>query len=268
MDSPKLEDIIWELSREAEPATSEPADPQELDDYRAGRLDDEAARLMASRLGRDPEARRRLIERSALATAEPPPAVRARVLEAFEASRQRTPPRRWAPWLGSVAVAASLLLAVTFAVRAPRELPAELAYQVEVSGLQALRQDDPAADPTAAVRAYPETLVEISAIPEEFAEGDLEAALYRQRQGRLERIRDLEAQADRGSIRWRARADRLVGPEPGVHNLFLVIARRGDLPSGGALEPGETPENALSAARRRLVYRQTILLLLHSESVP
>ncbi len=268
MDPKELEEIIWELSRHDEPAATGQAVPGELDDYRAGRLEGEAARRVATRLGRDPEVRRQLIERSGLAAAAPPPALRERVLEAFEASGRPAPKRRWATWLGSAALAASLLMAVLFGLRASRQLPAELAYRVEVSALQGLRQDDPPAGPTEVVRAYPETLVEISAIPEDLAEADLEAALYRQRPAGLERLRDLEPETDRGAIRWRVRADRLAGPDPGVHNLFLVIARRGDLPSGGVLEPGEAPERALGAGRRRLVYRRPILLLPDSESVP
>lgn len=265
------EDLLWELSRLGEVDTEEPLDDEALRAWREGRMSEEEAAALEKRLADSPASRARLRELAGLAGGGLSPELRERVLARFgERERQnvvdfqRPEPRkplRWrSRWLPAAALAASVLVAV-LVFRTPDPLPPGLAYDLTAQGLALERSGAPGA-PSGTVEAYPDTSVRLDVTPQGAAEGDVEVGLYRRRGGRLERLEpgaEISVERARGAFRVQGRAGALVGGEPGLRELFIVVARTGDLPDG--LEPGDGPRHEPAGERRRLIYIQPIRIL-------
>ncbi len=110
------------------------------------------------------------------------------------------------------------------------------------------------------VRAYADTLVEIDAQPRQ-AVDDVEIGLYREDEaGRLESLSQVGLITVRGVARMRVRAGELVGAGTSAR-LYLVVARRGDLPRGGEPSVGDAARRALEDGGRRQVHPLTVELL-------
>ena len=258
---------LWEMARLDDPDGAEEGgglSDGTLRAWREGRLPEAETEDVEARLSRSPSARARLRELAGLETGAPGPLraeLRQRVLAGFGKPERRRP-QRWIPMAAAAALAASLIFAVIF-LRAPSGLPPGLAYDVSARGLAAERSTAPdPADITGPVQAYPDTPVWLEVSPQGAAEEDVEFGLYRVREGRLERIEtgpSLTVETNRGAARFQALAEDLVGPRPGIRDVYVVVSREGDLPAGGSLRPGEDPRLRLAGEDgQRLVYTQSI----------
>jgi hypothetical protein len=145
-------------------------------------------------------------------------------------------------------------------------LPAGLAFDVTASGLAAVRGPSSRAD--GEVEAYPNTRVRLAVTPRGAAVSGLELGLYRLHGERLERIEAADFREERGAATLSAAAADLVGREPGRHTLYVVVARRRDVPPTETDATGRDPELLLAATGRRLVYPFTIDLLPPASGVP
>ena len=288
MTTPDREDLLWRLGLDAGAAVAggEVPDDALLTAYRRGELDPAVARRVDEVLAASPAARRRLAELAGRPPEQPPARVRESFLEAFaaagegrgraagaEASAAGRPPRpelpsgrrptwsrrRWIP----LAAAAVLAVAAGLAVRqqlATPPLPPDLAYQVTATGLATVRGEETAAGP---VEALPDTVLRIAASPLSGAVEGVEVGLYRRRGHARERVDPapgLRRTADRGEVRFEARAADLLGGGPGAHDLYVVAARRGDLAPEYPLGPGGDPLQLLERGGSRLAYRLSVVL--------
>ncbi|MCB1056404.1 MAG: hypothetical protein KDD11_12960 [Acidobacteria bacterium] len=232
-----------------------------LDAYRTGSLGDEERRLLTARLSREPGLRRRLTERAGVAAA-PPAALRQRVLEAVARPRRRRPTRLW------LAAAASVLIAAAFALwRLPGPLPPDFEYTVEVRGLSVTRDLDGPRE--TAVEAYPDTVVRLTLRSVASSAPAAAIAVYRLRGSRLELVDRslLPGRAEGSTLILAAEARTLFGTTPGVHHLYAVEARGGDLPASLALPAGELPAARLAQGGRRRVHTLSIRLLPEAPDV-
>lgn len=264
--------LLHELGQLEERGAGHLLPDEMLSAYRAGRLGEDEMRVLEDRLGRDREGRRKLAQLAGVLERQPSPKVRERVLSAFEEAARRQPPatRRVSPapwfrhrWAASVALAASLLLAVFLVINGPEPLPASLDYQVEAYGL-AQERSQPAAEPV--IEALPETTVRLVVTPREVAEQDVEFGLYRLDGDQLLRVipgARLQLDVRRGSAVFEGRAGDLVGVEPGEHRVYIAVARPGELPQAQRLEVGQKPLEALADNGLRLAYVQRIHLGSH-----
>lgn len=288
------EELLWEMSRSDEIEGTAGPDDETLRAWREGELDEAEARAVEAALAASPETRERLAARAGVEAEAPPPALRRRTLERFGPSRDAGGQRWWKP---VVALAASLVVALgllqLFRTGDPEPLPGDLAFDVAVSGLADTRgtgtpaagmETDAAAPPVA---AHPETRLRFAVMPRGSAVADLDFGLYRllpaaapsgeevgrgDGNRRLERVADSDPaggratfRVDRGAATLSAPASELVGPLIGSksarHTLYVVVARRGDLPPD-RLEVAEgEPAALLATDGRRLVYTRPIELL-------
>ncbi len=230
------------------------ADDRLLDGFRHGTLAADPRRKLVGRLRREPALRRRLATRAGVAPA-PPPEVRARILAKIAPAKPS--PRRRA-WL-ALATALVVALGVTLLLP-PSDLPPEVAYSVEVRGIATSR--DPSSEPALA-EAFAGTTVRIVARPELTPATPLELGLYRLDPGRLARVAEAAIAIERhgGAVTLSAKAGDLIAGEPGVHTLYLAVARPDDLPDSMATKAGERPEDRLAGGGRRRVYSITVRLL-------
>jgi len=220
------EELLWELSRLNEEGEAGPSvSGEELEAWRAGRLSEADAERVEARLAADPAARTRLAELAEIRPPAPPAAVRDRVLARFAGEAPR---RRVLRWLPAAALAAALLAAIGISLVGPSRLPGGLEYDVTAQGLARERS----ADRPGAFEAYPETRVRIAVEPRGEAEAGVEIGLYREKDDRLERV-PVRVEMDRGAAVLTGTASALVGTAPGPHDLWIVVARPGDLPSAG-----------------------------------
>lgn len=252
------DDLLWEISRRDEPAGSPPPPDEALAAYREGRVTDEEGERIEAQLADSPAARTRLAELAGVTAPAPPPAVRERVLARFPGRAPRHPVRRW---LAAAALAASLLLAVGYSVLHRPGLPAGLEYQVTASGIARERSAGPAAGP---VEAYPETRVRLVIEPQGEALAEVDFGIYRERGPSLERLTPggpLTLEIRRGAAVLTGPASSLVGDRPGTYDLYLVVARPGDLPAEHGLEPGADREAVLEDGGRRRAYSVRLHLL-------
>lgn len=259
------EELLAELTAaEAETERTRPAadlptgaGPSEalLAHYQAGRLSAADEERVERELAEDSELRHRWIELGGVAPPQLPPRVREAVLAAV-----RPAPRR-----GWWAAAAAALVGVTVVpwlllsdrVGNGKPLPA---YAVEVAGLAA---DRGGTRPGAEALALPETRISIVATAEEEPVAGVEYGLYRQEPGRLARLLPggpirLEARPE--AAVFEAPAAALVGSAPGRHQLFVVVARRGQLPPDRALAAGEDAGEALARGGHRQVLPVAIVI--------
>lgn len=256
------EELLWELSRREEgEAPADPLDDAALAAWREGRLPEEEARSLETRLAADPAARARLLELAGLAASPPPAGIRARVLAA---TGGRPPARRVVRrWAAAAALAAAALVAtVGLRLFVPPRLPEDLRYEVTAHGLAERRAPGAAATRLA---AYPQTRVRVVVEPKGVSEAEVEFGLYRAAGGSLERLpagEDVRLTARRGAAELSGAAAALAGgPPPGVYDLYLVVARPGDLPRRVRLDAGDDPLARLARGGRRRVHPLRLELL-------
>jgi hypothetical protein len=253
-------------------------DDARLRAWREGRLGEDEARAVEAALAASPEARDRLAALAGVEAQAPPAELRRRTLRRFGPAEAAGGGRWWRP---VVALAASLVVAVgllqLFGAGEPNPLPGDLAFDVAVRGLADTRTDtrgavtDTGAEPAT---AYPETPLRFAVTPRGAAVADLDFAIYREAPGgeRLVRAADSDPESglatirvDRGAATLTAPASDLTGPlngsAPGRHTLFVVVARRGDLPPEELEVGGDEPAALLHDGGRRLVYPRPIELL-------
>ncbi|MDY7092020.1 MAG: hypothetical protein SX243_03525 [Acidobacteriota bacterium] len=272
MSEKDLDWLLHELGQLEERGTGQLLPDEMLSAYRLGRLGEDEMRALEARLSQDREGRQKLAQLAGVLERGPSPKVRERVLSAFDEGVGRQPPvvRRVSPapwfrhrWAASVALAASLLLAVFLVVNGPEPLPPSLDYQVEAYGL-AQERSRPEAE--SVIEALPETTIRLVVTPRELAEQDVEFGLYRLDEDRLLRLTtgaQLRLEVRRGSAVFEGRAGDLVGIEPGEHRIFIAVARPGELPEPQRLEEGQQPLEVLSDNGLHLAYAQRIHLVSH-----
>jgi hypothetical protein len=266
MNPTEPEDLLWEISRRDEPAEGPPPPDEALQAYREGRLPEEEALRMEALLAASPAARARLAELAGVAAPAPPAAVRSRVLARFPGRPSRSPVRRWLP---AAALAASLVLAIGYSVWNTPSLPAGLSYEVTAAGIA---RDRSAGKTAEALEAFPGTRVRLVVEPRGEALADVGFGVYRERGRRLERLATsgggLSLEVRRGAAVLTAPASALVGDRPGTYDLYLVVARPGDLPAGYDVTTETDREALLEDDGRRLAYpvRLTLLAPPPSES--
>lgn len=279
--NPDPEDLLWLLAdrRNAgeEPSPESPAPspyeeapkeaPEEvpaeaLATYRAGTLSEEEARQLESRIAASPKSRQRLAALGGVRLDEPPAEIRRRVLAAAPGSgtgRVSAPGRSWR-WPAAAAAVLLAALALPFLLEEPggSPLPPGLSFDVTVSGQPPTRSSTDSAPASGeAVPARPDTRVSFVAEPRGQAVDGLDFGLYGQRGETLQRLDGrppVERRLGRGTAAFTAPAAALVGSEPGLYTVFLVVGREGDLPA-------ELPAVGLEEDGRRQVYPHRIQLL-------
>jgi hypothetical protein len=247
-----------------EEGSSDPAVPADalLAAYRAGRLPEEETRRLEALLGRSVAARARLAQLAGVAPAPPATDTRRRTLEALG-----RPPRRrssgrlaawsaaWSPawrWAAAAVLAVGVGALLTWSPGAPRPRPATPLPELHASihGRAEVRSA-PADNTGRGAVASPDTRVVITAVLDPPRAG-LEVALYALHGDgeTFERLPAVPRWESRSEATFHAAAAQLVGPEPGVHVLFVVAGGEGSLPARAAARPGaETPAaEALAAA--------------------
>ena len=242
----KMEQLLWESGRLDVDSSCSEIPTSTLVAYREGRLAAAAAAKLEEQLAANPEARTRLAGLVGVEAASPPPEIRERVLARFEsrqsesARRTRSASRRtgWTRRAGMrrFLQAAAVLIAGLGAMLwlRPPTLPPELAFDVQARGLAEKRSEAVGAE---LVHAYPSTLLKITAAPRGVAIEEVDFALYRVRDERIERVAqgpDVRLDVERGVATLTARAGAIVKSGPTTTNLFLVAARPGDLPDAFA----------------------------------
>jgi hypothetical protein len=271
------EELLWELGRAPEgepkdgrrPAAQAPSEAT-LEAYRKGRLSEAETRQVEEWLGRDPSARRLLVD-AAESAPEPPARLRQDVLAAYDEAmhgvvpfrpaqpRQATRRRLVVRAAWAAAAAASLVLGVRLLPHGTGA-PLDLRYEVAVRGAALSRG---VSAPSGAARAFASTIVRVEAAPEATGSPAVEVGLYRVQAGRLERLMPSAAvhvDEDRGTAVFAARAGDLVEPTAGVHDLYVVVGPRGALPPNLATAPAD-PTTFLSDGGRCRAYRRTLELL-------
>jgi hypothetical protein len=219
---------LWEISEHVQERPVAPVGDDALRRYREGGLGDAERRRIEWAIAHDAATRRRLIALGGLAD-DTGGTLRERVLGLDSGARRRRAGFR-------VAAAAVLALGVVLPALLLRDRGAggqlgAPAFDVRVVGLADVRSADPAA-----VRALPDTWLEIVVEPRGGASDQLAYALYRRDGEHLERVsgaRDVELEVDRGAARFRARAGALVPSSPGVHAFWIAVGTR-ELPSRAA----------------------------------
>ncbi|MDY7096192.1 MAG: hypothetical protein SX243_24725, partial [Acidobacteriota bacterium] len=174
------------------------------------------------------------------------------------------------PWLAAAAAAMVVGALGLVLLRSPGALPPEVAYSVEVRGLAEVRDVPSSQDPEAStadvppeVAAYAGTMVRIVARPERSLALRLEPALYRLSEEGPEPVEPDRWELERrdGVFTLSGEAGALTGGTAGLHTLYLVLVRPGDLPEElGAWEASNLQER-LAADGRRRVYPVILELL-------
>lgn len=252
--------LLWEMGRKLSEQDVEELAAEEIAAYRGGRLPVAEAEELEQKLGQAPEGRRQLARLAGPAPVLANPAVREKVMASFSV-RPRLVSGTWAKVAAIFAVGCSVFLLT----RAPASLPEELSYDVAAEGLAALRHPSPGARE---VEAYPDTLIRITASPRPAAVKEVEFGLYRQSGTELERIGltgGVRLEVVRGAAVIAGRAADVADPAQASTRLFLVAARRGDLPGSLALRSSDA-RGALERQGRRRAYPVEIRLLAPSEA--
>lgn len=255
------EALLWEIGSRPEERDALEVSNETLKNYREGRLSAEDCKQVEFLLAHSAGTRERLVELSGLERARPPAATRDRLLRSLP--RQAALPGIPRLWWMHAAAAIVLTLAGYWWIASggdPGVLPAELEFEVRVAQLADVRSSGDRA--TAGV--LPRTPLEIVVEPRERAVAGLDFGLYVEREGQVERLRPgrrLALETDRGTAVFTGRAADLLGPEPGIYDLLVVVAPEGGLPASRDLAAGESAEKALVAGGGHRVYRQQIRLL-------
>ena len=271
MTSKGTENLLWELAGNDGKGGS-PADggrtPEEegllsderLESYRSGKLDEAEARRVEEALSISPTGRQRLAELAEVQLEAPPETVRRHVLEAAPRGAAATPrqsQRRW--WLG--AAAAALAMALLIPTLLDRSLPEELIFDVTAAGRP------PARSMTLSEEGIPSlatTRVTIVVEPRGAGQSGLEFGLYRLEGPHLRRLDldpEVRRETGRGTAQFSALARDLAGSVPGDYEVFVAVAREGDLPEELSVSREEEAAEKLAAEGRRRVYRKVVHLL-------
>lgn len=235
------ESVLWTLGSHASEGEDPPSD-EVLEAFRAGRLPAPEARRVEAVLAQSPAAWGRLAELARLDVSRPSPELRSRVLEAFVAGQGGS---RGYRWMAAAALAAALILGLgRQLLLSPGETTPPPGHTVEIA---ALRQERSLEGSSSAAEAYPDTPVTITASAETAA-ADLVYGLYRatpaddaarfvvsslEPEGSA-----VEVRVYRGAVELMAPARELVGPSPGEHRLYVVVARGESLPPTLSLASG------------------------------
>ncbi len=259
------EHIYWALSEiaEGEPLEDTLVPESTLVAYRNGELTAAEAREVEGLLVRNPANRRRLEAVAGATPTDAPKATRIRILEAVIPSTSWFPARQHRQRL--LAVAAVIVLVITFSWWVRRPVPGPPAYQVTIAAL-AERRDS--ATPDLIAEAYGDSRVTITATVTERAVDGVGVGVYRRVEDRLERLKigdSLQLEERPGALRFSALAADLVGPEAGVHKVFVVIAWREELPAAIRLEPEDDPATSLAGGHRQ-VHQLTLRLLAENSA--
>jgi hypothetical protein len=223
---PTVEDLLWQLSSVRSLSSAEPASPpiedHEIERYRRGEMSATERRQFERRLASDEHGMGRL----------------ARVVT-------RPAMRRPSTWrlAASIAIGALATAGLFFSLQDRRdessvfELPS---YTVTVQGLSERR----GFDPEDSFEALPGSTVRIVARPATKPAPNLEFAFYRHgKAGLLTRIPQMAARIEvvRGTAVLEAEATALVGDEPALHELLLMIGPEGFEPPASLEEAAVDP---------------------------
>lgn len=247
---------LWDSLRAEQADTGEVPDDASLHDYRAGHLETQAATRLEWRLSRSRRGRQRLAELAGVEPAAPSGTVRDRVLGTAQARRSN---RRLPIFAAAAAMAAMVLLALWIGSPGsdPAGLPAGLDFDVRLEGLAQVRGAE------TSTQAYADTPVRISIEPKDLAVDGLQFRVYGRRGDSLVRLDNdttVSVTAHRGAAEIVAlSAADLAGPEPGLHELYLLVSPQGELPA--VVATAEDLEN-LSSGR---VYRRTLEIIATKE---
>ena len=257
-----VERLLWELAADSDfrpaAATTRIPDDDTLRAFRDGALNDEEAREVETALAANWRARERLAAVAGVDLPAPDSALREAILDRSFPAAPVERSGRWWPAAAAFAAAAMLATALSYPLLRPPTLPAQVDYQVSLTGLAAERS---ASEARELVHAFPETRIRISVEPVGVSVDGLEIGLYRQRELRLQRLipdDHLRLETYRGAGLFEAAAEDLVGLEHGIHSLYVVVAKRGDLPPEVVLKPGEDPQEAIEKNSRRRAYARRI----------
>jgi hypothetical protein len=142
------------------------------------------------------------------------------------------------------------------------------AYHVSLVGTAALRslpEGSTGGGQTGVSETRPETVVEISVLPETAPSSPVTFGLYRrvEGKGRLRRVPDAEIdtlEENRGAARIRLRASSLVGEAPGTRSFFIVVTEPGALRDELSVTDASSEAEALQAACGGRVYERTLTI--------
>ena len=260
------EDLLWDLAGGQGTAHS----PSTLSDerlmaYRSGKLAEADQNEVEAVLAQDPAARERLRKLAGTELEMPSDELRARILSfAPKAEHAPGPASNVVSFPGPrvtrvLAMAAALTFAVlgaVFMLRQPslETLPDGFEYGISATGLAEVRSTTT----DEVLQALPQTVVRLTAAPVGPTISDLEFNLYREEQGRLSKLsphRQLELETHRGTATFSAKAQFLVGEQPGTYTLRIAISRPGAAPSDGVslAELDREPDPAVLWLRQELV---------------
>ncbi|MCH9650407.1 MAG: hypothetical protein K0U98_19395 [Deltaproteobacteria bacterium] len=257
-----VERLLWELT--ANEGVRHDAEPTRIPDddtlraFRDDELNEDRTKEVETSLAASQQARERLAVLAGVPLSTPDPAIREAILDQSFPLPRTEPARRWWPAVAGLAAAAMVAAVVSFPLLKTPALPEQVGYEVSMTGLATERSTTEARE---LVQALPETRVRISVEPTGMSIDGLEIGLYRQSKLRLHRLipdSHLRLETHRGAGLFEAAAADLVGAEPGIHSLYVVVAQRRDLPSEVVLHPGDDPLEALEQGSRRRAYVRQI----------
>lgn len=257
-----VERLLWELT--ANGSVRSDAEPTRIPDddtlraFRDGDLSEGRTREVEISLAASQEARERLAVLAGVSLPVPNPELREAILNQSFPQPRVDPSQRWWPVAAGLAAAAMVAAVLSFPLLRSPALPEQVGYEVSMTGLATERSTTEARE---LVQALPETRIRISVEPTGTSIDGLEIGLYRRDELRLQRLipdTHLRLETHRGAGLFEAAAADLVGAEPGVHSLYVVVAKRRDLPSEVVLHPGDDPLKTLQEGSRRRAYERQI----------
>lgn len=261
MNRTEPEELLRALADlEEESGDAAPSD-ERLSAYRVGSLPADEAERLEALLADHPEARERLAAQAGVELPRPSERMRATVLAA---APRRSSPGRWGDWRGWAAAAGIVLAvaALAFFLRPGPSKPLPV-YEVALTGI-AIERSAPAPS-SARVDARRETRISIAVTPLDRGIEGVEFGLYHRWADRLDRLSaggSIRLVENGGAAGFEATAEALVGSAAGEHEIYVVVALRGDLPSGRRLQGSEEEVVAwLAEGGARRVYPLRIHLL-------
>ena len=268
MNGNEMNKLLRELSMVEESHEGAIPSDERLRAYREGALSDEEVHELETLLAENADARERLAALSGVTLPKPSPRVREAVLRQTDGLRKpQSSGLRIKPWIGALAASLMLALGLWF-FHQTSQVPLfskDMAWDVSVAGYRSERGVEVGGWK---VSAWPENEVTIHLTPRGSVTDWTSFALYRQSGQRLERLpagSDLSVETARGSAAFSARAETLVGSEPGTRSLYVIVAHESNLPQFLPFSPDANPQSALAKAGQRLIYPIQITVL-HSEN--
>ena len=252
-----VQQLLRELSRIEEGEDNASLSDAALQAYREGRLAPKEAARVAQALALSPASRQRLAALAGKAMPAPSPAVRDRVLaggegvgnrmaqaDEFKSSAGPVRRRGAARWFLPVAgLAAAVVLALILwpSEPAPPGDNGAIEFLLTIKGLAENRSE---VEPGQTAKAFPNTMVEVVAVPEQPKKGH-RFGLYRVSGSQAIRVKGIEPDIQRRRVKFRAAAEQFVGRQPGSYTLLVVIATK-DLPDNVVPGTGQTAQQALA----------------------